>query len=228
MRVAICDDVEKDLLELKGLICSFDFADVLEVYTFSTAAELYSAAERTYFDVAILDIEMKPPNGYDIAKKLIGLEQAPIILFVTNSMAYTLRGYGVAFRYLTKPIDRDHLESSLLAALDEASAKHFSFCIDGISHLFRMEDIYYFEVFNHLVVLHTVDQVYSFRASLKDVIADLPVGYFGFPHQSYIVNFNNVKKVMTKELHLTNGAIIPISKRKQQEFDNQLRAYLRR
>ena len=228
MRVAICDDEKKDLQELKEAVNTFDLSGSLDVCAFSSAAALYSAEKQKKFDVAILDIEMAPPNGYDIAKKLVESDPAPIIIFLTNSMAYTLRGYGIAFRYLTKPIDQTQLNNALSAAVKEASAKRFVFSVDGSSHVIRMEDIYYFEVFNHPTILHKMDQAYTFRATLKEIMVELPAGYFGSPHQSYIINFSHVKSVMAKELHLTNGAIVPISRRKQQEFDNQLRTYLRR
>lgn len=228
MRVAICDDEKKDLQELKEAVNTFDLSGSLDVCAFSSAAALYSAEKQKKFDVAILDIEMAPPNGYDIAKKLVESDPAPIIIFLTNSVAYTLRGYGIAFRYLTKPIDQTQLNNALSAAVKEASAKRFVFSVDGSSHVIRMEDIYYFEVFNHHTILHTMDQAYTFRATLKEIMVELPAGYFGSPHQSYIINFSHVKSVMAKELHLTNGAIVPISRRKQQEFDNQLRTYLRR
>lgn len=228
MRIAICDDEEKDLLALKKAVNAFDLNGSIDVCAFSSAAALYSAEKRKKFDIAILDIEMAPPNGYDIAKKLVESDPAPIIIFLTNSMAYTLRGYGIAFRYLTKPIDQFQLNNALSAAVKEASAKRFVFSMDGSSHVIRMEDIYYFEVFNHHTILHTMDQAYTFRATLKEIMPELPAGYFGFPHQSYIINFSHVKSVMAKEIHLTNGAIVPISRRKQQEFDNQLRTYLRR
>ena len=228
MRVAICDDEEKDLLALKKAVNAFDHSGSMEVCAFSSAAALYSAEKRKKFDIAVLDIEMTPPNGYDIAKKLIESDPPPIIIFVTNSMAYTLRGYGIAFRYLTKPIDQIQLNNALSAAVKEVSAKRFVFSIDGTSHVIRMEDIYYFEVFNHHTILHTMDQAFTFRATLKEIMSELPVGYFGSPHQSYILNFSHVKTAMAKEIHLTNGAIIPISRRKQQEFDNLLRLYLRR
>ena len=228
MRVAICDDEKKDLQELKEAVNTFDLSGSLDVCASSSAAALYSAEKQKKFDVAILDIEMAPPNGYDIAKKLVESDPAPIIIFLTNSMAYTLRGYGIAFRYLTKPIDQTQLNNALSAAVKEASAKRFVFSVDGSSHVIRMEDIYYFEVFNHHTILHTMDQAYTFRATLKEIMVELPAGYFGSPHQSYIINFSHVKSVMAKELHLTNGAIVPISRRKQQEFDNQLRTYLRR
>ena len=228
MRIAICDDDEKDLLALREAVNTFDGSGAVEVCAFSSAASLYAAENRKMFDIAILDIEMPPPNGYDIAKKLIETTPAPIIIFLTNSMAYTLRGYGVAFRYLTKPINQSQLNNALSAAMKEASAKRFVFSVDGSSYVIRMDEIYYFEVFNHHTILHTMDQEYTFRATLKEILMDLPSGYFGSPHQSYIVNFSHVKTAMTKEIHLTNGSIIPISRRKQQEFNNQLRMYLRR
>ena len=227
MRIAICDDDEKDLLALKEAVNAFDINGVMEVCAFSNASALYSAGTRKKFDIAILDIEMAPPNGYAIAKKLIESDSAPIIIFLTNSMEYTIRGYGIAFRYLTKPINPTQLNTALAAAVKEVSAKRFMFSVDGSSHIIRMEDIYYFEVFNHHTILHTMDQAYTFRATLKEIMLELPVGYFGSPHQSYIINFSYVKTATAKEIHLTNGTIIPVSRRKQQEFDNQLRVYLR-
>lgn len=228
MRIAICDDEEKDLLALKEAVHTFDQSGFMEVCAFSSADALYLAGKQKKFEIAILDIEMDPPNGYDIARKLIEMDPAPIIIFLTNSMAYTLRGYGIAFRYLTKPIDQMQFNNALSAAVNEASAKRFVFSVDGYSHIIRMEDIYYFEVFNHHTILHTMDQSYTFRATLKEIMLELPTVYFGYPHQSYIINFSHIKTAMAKEIHLTNGAVIPISRRKQQEFEKQLRMYLRR
>ncbi len=228
MRVAICDDDMTDLHALQKAVSAFDQCGTMDVCSFSSAAELYKSEMTRNFDIVILDIEMAPPNGYDIAKRLVETGSPPIIIFLTNSMAYTLRGYGIAFRYLTKPIEQAQLNNALLAAVKECSAKRFVFSVDSSSHVIRMEEIYYFEVFNHHTILHTIDQAYTFRATLKDIITELPMGYFGLPHQSYIVNFSHVKTTMAKEIHLTNGAVIPIARRKQQDFDKQFRMYLRR
>lgn len=228
MRIAICDDEPKDLHALRAAVEKYDAVGNLEVASFTKAADLYTENNKHPFDIAILDIEMNAPNGYDIAEQLVAHETAPIIIFLTNSTAYTIRGYGVAFRYLTKPIVQEQLNKALGAAICEVKANRFIFTTDGISHVIRMNDIYYFEVFNHHTVLHTMDKEYTFRATLKEIVTDLPNGYFGSPHQSYVVNFVHVKTAMAKELHLTNGAVVPISRRKQQEFEDQLHAYLGR
>ena len=228
MRIAICDDDKNDLQAIQAALTQYDISQTLDVSSFTRAKDLFAANSGTPFDIAILDIEMKTPNGYEIAQKLVEQENAPIIIFLTNSTAYAIRGYGIAFRYLTKPIDFSNLSKALDAAICEVKANSFTFTADGNSHVVRMKDIYYFEVFNHHTILHTMDQEFTFRATLKEIVADLPNGYFGSPHQSYIVNFMHVQTAMAGELHLTNGAVVPVSRRRQQEFEDQLHSYLGR
>lgn len=228
MRIAICDDDPKDLQAVHTALTQYDAAGNLKIASFTKASELFDANKKTPFDIAILDIEMNAPNGYEIAQQLVTQDAAPIIIFLTNSTAYAIRGYGIVFRYLTKPIVQDTLCKALDAAICEVKANSFVFTADGSSHVVRMKDIYYFEVFNHHTILHTMDREFTFRATLKEIVADLPKGYFGSPHQSYLVNFMHVQTAMAGELHLTNGAVVPISRRRQQEFEDQLHGYLGR
>lgn len=228
MRIAICDDDPTDLQAVHTALTQYDTDRNLNISSFCKASDLFAANEKTPFDIAVLDIEMSAPNGYEIAQKLVAQDSSPIIIFLTNSTAYAIRGYGIAFRYLTKPIAQVALSKALDAAICEVKANSFVFTADGNSHIVRMKDIFYFEVFNHHTILHTKDQEFTFRATLKEIMADLPIGYFGSPHQSYLVNFMHVQTAMTGELRLTSGAIVPVSRRRQQEFEDQLHSYLGR
>ena len=228
MRIAICDDDPKDLQAIHTALTQYDTDGNLNISSFSKASDLFAANEKTPFDIAILDIEMSTPNGYEIAQQLVAQDSAPIIIFLTNSAAYAIRGYGIAFRYLTKPIVQATLGQALDAAICEVKANSFVFTADGNSHIVQMKDIFYFEVFNHHTILHTKGHEFTFRATLKDIMAELPIGYFGSPHQSYLVNFMHVQTAMTTELHLTNVDFVPVSRRKQQDFEDQLHNYLGR
>ena len=228
LRIAICDDEQNDLLQLQDMVINYCLPTIPEISCFESASALFDTAKCIQYDLVLLDIEMESPNGYEIARKLIEQDHKPLIIFVTNSMAYTIRGYGVAFRYLTKPLDKGQLWEALDAAIKETAANRFIFAVDGNSHILTMDEIYYFEVFNHHTILHTVDTEYVFRATLKEVVAQLPLGYFGIPHQSYIVNFNHIKTATSKDIQLTNGSCIPVSRRKQKDFENQLHQYLGR
>lgn len=227
MRIAICDDDPKDLAALSHYLKNYN-ASGLDIYEFVKSKDLLLSIKAVTYDIVFLDIEMPAPNGYETALSLKKLMPNALIIFLTNSIEYTLRGYGLVFRYLTKPIDRRILYSVLDTAIKEVTANRFVFTAEGTARIIRLEEIYYIEVFNHYIILHTVDREYPFRATLKDVLSQLPAGYFGMPHQSYIVNFAHIKTATSSDLHLTNGSTIPISRRRQKDFTEQFYLYLGR
>ena len=228
MHIALCDDEQTDLQAILILLKQYDQKSQIHVSLYTSAANLLIAAKDTTFDIAILDIEMSSPNGYEAALELRKQSAPPLIIFVTNSMEYTIRGYGVAFRYIAKPITLNDLSVVLDAAIREIRANRFSFSIDGTAYILQMQEIYYIEVYNHVTTLHTMDGEYSLRTTLKEVLSQLPQGYFGMPHQSYIVNFTHIKTATTQEITLTNGSHIPVSRRRQSEFARKLHSYLGR
>lgn len=212
VRIAVCDDDRKDLDEIVHVLSGYGNMDIS---AFSQSDDLPGKIENETFDVIILDIEMPGTNGFDAAVQLRSMGKQPLIIFLTNTMDYTLRGYGIAFRYLKKPIDQTLLYQAMDAAVREIKANRFSFQMDGSSRIIPMDDICFLEVFNHHTVLHTMDQTFTFRATLKQILPQLPKGYFGVPHQSYVVNFHHVKAATSTEILLTNGARIPVSRRRK-------------
>ena len=228
MYIAICDDELQDLHTLENAIKQYDTSNLIQISSFTSAKDLLTSSGSVLYDIAVLDIEMSSPNGYDVAVELLKKSKPPLIIFATNSMEYTIRGYGVAFRYITKPITYEKISAVLDAAIPEVRANRFVFSVDGASQILHMQDIYYVEVYNHVTTLHTMDGEYSIRATLKDVQAQLPQGYFGMPHQSYIVNFQHIKTATAQEVSLTNGAKLPVSRRRQTDFNHKLHAYLGR
>lgn len=228
MRIAICDDEKQDLDILQTVLEEYDYKKQFQIFCFSSAADLLVEAKKIQYDIAILDIEMCSPNGYEAALQLLEQFAPPLIIFVTNSMAYTIKGYGVAFRYIPKPLNLEKISPVMDAAIRDILANRFFFSIDGTSYILQIQDIYYIEVFNHTSTLHTMDSEYSLRVCLKQVLSRLPQGYFGMPHQSYIVNFSHIKSASQQEITLTNGVRLPISRRRRADFMRQLHSYLGR
>lgn len=97
MHIAICDDEAVDLEALEAALKRYDVYGQFVISKYMRAGELYADAAGASFDLVILDIEMQAPNGYEIAKKLLEHNPKPLIIFLTNTMAYAIRGYGVAF-----------------------------------------------------------------------------------------------------------------------------------
>ena len=100
LRLGVCDDETQDLAQVLEMVKHYDVDCQLQITTFLHAKDLLYAAKTSGFDITILDIEMEPPTGFDIAKELISMPNPPIVIFATKSNAYALKGYGVAIRYL--------------------------------------------------------------------------------------------------------------------------------
>lgn len=98
MKIAICDDDILDLQSLQSMIWDYDVS--LDVTVFRSASALLRAFDTMFFDIIFMDIEMEHPNGYEVAEILMQKKDKPLIIFVTNSGEYTIRGYGIAFRYI--------------------------------------------------------------------------------------------------------------------------------
>ena len=105
-------------------------------------------------------------------------------------------------------------------------ASGLTITLDGTTHVWKVQDIYYAEVINHHVSLYTNSGVFSFRGSLRELMAQLPDRWFSAPHQSYIINLLHVKSVSFQTVYLTDGTDIPVSRRKQREFTQSFHRFL--
>lgn len=222
MRIAICDDNAEDLRQMTGLAARYD--PQMEIFSFLSAQDLYRSREG--FDAVILDIEMDPPNGYDIALQMARKETHPIIIFATNSAAYAVRGYGLAIRYLLKPLTAELLFEALDAVRQELRSSRLTVTLEGNAYVLNVQDIRYLEVLGHRLTLHTTQGIFSFRASLKDIAAQLPGRWFASPYQSYVVNLLHIRSTSRTEITLTDGTKIPISRRRKQEFFHSFHLFL--
>lgn len=68
IRVGICDDEKRDLTQILDLMVSYDKTEQLQIDSFLRSDDLFAASKQRGFDIVILDIEMEPPTGFEIAK----------------------------------------------------------------------------------------------------------------------------------------------------------------
>ena len=222
MHIAICDDNPIDLQQLHDLLRQYD--PRLQIATFSAAKDLYESESR--FDAVILDIEMEAPNGFEIALRMAKQESHPIIVFATNSAAYAVRGYGLALRYLLKPLTYEAVSEALDAVKDAINRSRLTVNIDGVTHVLNVQDIRYAEVLGHRVTLHVGADKLTLRGSMKEIGALLPARWFCAPHQSYLVNLLHVRTIAKDAVLLDDGTRLPLSRRKQAEFLQAFHAFL--
>ena len=222
MRIAVCDDNADDLRQICRLATQYDRS--ISVRAFSAAKNLYECPET--FDAVLLDIEMEAPDGFEIALRMAKQESHPIIVFATNSATYAVRGYGLALRYLLKPLTIEAVSEALDAVKEALNRNRLTVNIDGMTHVLNVQDIRYCEVLGHRVTLHVGSDRLTLRSSMKEISSLLPSRWFCAPHQSYLVNLLHVRTIAKDAVLLDNGTHLPLSRRKQAEFLQAFHTFL--
>lgn len=228
MYIALCDIEDSDLKLLKDSFTAYHFSEPLRVKCFPSPISLSNSVQNSIPDLIFIAMKSSDTNGFDIAVDLRKLPAAPLIVFISNSPEYFLKGYGIAFRCISKPIDSGTVYQVIDDAIAELHAHRFCYTVDGISHYIPLCEIYYYEVCNHTTTLYSKEKSFSLRVSLNSIMAMLPQTGFGMPHRSYIVNLSQIRSSTPRSVTLANGAVIPISRRCQGEFFRKLQTFLNR
>lgn len=228
LRIGICDDESVDLVSIALLINEYDKDENFQVMTFFRADQLLKEAWIHPFDIVLLDIEMEPPTGFEVAQALIAMPNPPAIIFATKSNAYALKGYGVALRYLQKPVSQDALFEAMDAAVSEAIAHRLTFEIEGTTYAIPLREVCFIEIFGHYSIVHAKGTTYRMRSTLKELTANLPRNYFVSPHKSYVINLEHIQSASATEVSMDSGEKIPISRKRAQEFNQALYRFLGR
>lgn len=226
MKIAICDDNKKDLDILHDYCRQYD--KNLRICLFDSAKALLAAYSEELFDIVFLDIEMAPPNGYDIAVQLAQETIPPIIIFTTQTLNYAVRGYGLALKYLPKPISYETFAAVLRLAIDQRTPVKISIETNNKIQVFLVSEIDYIEVIRHQVTMHLKSKPkVTLRCSFAAVLASLPSGTFVQTHKSYCVNLHSVMRMEQNTLTLTDGAQIPIGRNFKAQVKMRLIDFLR-
>lgn len=228
LHIMICDDDPLDLEKTTQMVKEYDVSGQLQISACLQAKELLNSDTSPSYDIVLLDIEMESPNGYDVAKQLVAKADPPVIIFVTQSSEYTLKGYGIALRYLQKPLSKTEFDEAMDAAIQEASAHKLCFISEDMTVGIPFREILYIEMFGHYAVIHASTAEYRIRSTLKEIQSKLPQGYFANPHKSILVNLEHVRCASNSQIILDNGGTVPISRRRQQEFNISFYRFLER
>lgn len=226
MKIAVCDDEPADLRLIQSYCNRYD-SDI-PTAAFSSGEALLEAYKKDFYDLVFLDIEMGQMNGLEVGERLIHMPHKPLVVFTTQSLTYAVRGYGIAMRYLPKPITYDTFSFIMGLALERILPKKISIFSNGGQMLVPVNKILYFEVLCHQVFVHlSSGEKISMRGTLTDTISQVPHRAFAQPHKSYYINMEYVDRITQQSILMTNGDFIPIGRSKKDIFQLRLSEYMK-
>lgn len=226
MKIAICDDDAADLRIIQNYCRQYD--PQIPTALFHSGEELLEAYRSNFYDLVFLDIEMEQMNGLEVGSRLINMPQRPVIVFTTQSLNYAVRGYGIAMRYLPKPITYDMFSNVMELALERILPEKISILSNGEQVLISVSEILYFEILRHQLFVHLRNgEKVSMRGTLTEIVNQVSHKSFVQPHKSYYINMEYVDRLTQQNIKMTNGDLIPIGRSKKDYFQLRLSEYVK-
>ena len=188
---------------------------------FSDGFQLLEKYAPGKFDILLLDIQMQHIDGMKAAQEIRMIDDAVLIIFITNLAHYAIQGYSVrAFDFVIKPIEHDLFTRKINNAVQVIKRNmrdKVSFKVhDGRIGVDRAS-ILYFEIFSRKIIIHTDAGAYHTNDTLKNIEQLLDDPRFFRCHAGFLVNISHVKFVGKSSARVGN-AEIPISKHRRKEF----------
>lgn len=220
IKVAVCDDNQEELKKIKLELQKIgqDIPAQLWVKEFQSGLELLFYQEKEQFDIYLMDILMPDCNGIKVGKILRERGDKGAIIYLSSTKDFGVESYEVnAFYYLIKPISSEKLSSVLASAVsDLRKMKQESVLIKTQEKIEKIQarEIVYIESVDHNKEIHMSEKKIFYTRTTMECLWDMlsPTGYFVSTHRSYIVNIDYIFHLDQKELILTDGTKILVSR----------------
>lgn len=223
MRIAIIDDKKEDRNYLNGVIreCFSNYGYLVSVIDmFENGQDFLKKFIIEKYDFIFLDILMDTLNGIEVAKNIRELDQNVKLIFTSISNDFASESYHVnADSYLLKPINVDDL-SHVIDKLNISDIyNHRVIHLPTGKSLF-LHSILYTSFHGHYVTIYCRDgNQIKIRCTQKEVLQWFnPYSDFVSCTKGIIVNLNHISRLNDDCFIMSNGVMIPISRRKYQSI----------
>lgn len=229
--LAVVEDEAKDQETLRCYFSQYstEKSTPLEVTYFSDAESFLASFQLGLFDLVLMDIELKAKNGLEASKEMRAIDNDVVLVFMTNLAQYALEGYKVnAFDYLVKPISYFDFSLRLEKALERVVKRKKSKVLifeNGRKVVLSLNDIFYVEVYGHLLIYHSKEGNFRTYGTLKDISKELSGNGFSLCNSCFLVNLAYVKGVEGFSVQVGPDDLL-ISHPKRKSFLEELNRYL--
>ena len=217
MKIALVDDQPEELKRLYAALKKE--LPGAKYFTFSSGETFLDTWHEGAYDLVILDMFMDKILGIEVARIIRETDLDIRLVFCTTSNEFASESYEVgANYYLHKPISETSIQRMLkMIRLGEYESNRFIRLPDG--QRLVLHSVVYSEYYNHSIIIHCKNgTTLQTRMSQKDWEALLSeYDYFYSCSKGILVNFHHIEKQENGTFLMSDGAKVPISRRKTKE-----------
>jgi len=230
INIGICDDEQTICSELENMLVDFQKNTLLRlnIETYCNGQELIDDIRKGFaFDLLFLDIEIGAVNGLDIGRTIRGEMEDHItkIVYITSKNGYETQLFDVQpIQFLPKPLEKSKVHITVSLALRILNKENNIFIFKTVREAYRIpiKEIIYFESTGRIVKLVSTKSTFEFYGKIDVIARNFSEFRFIRPHQSYLINYDHALRIGTRDIIMSNGDIVDISRRKSKEVEKLL------
>ena len=230
IRVALVEDDEQHRRELLDYLNRYgeQSGQRFRISVFTDGDEIVETYQADY-DLILMDIAMRFMDGMTAAEKIRELDGEVVIIFITNTPQYVMRGYAVdALDYVLKPVNYFAFSQRIdraIARMGNRRRRYISVSVKGGVMKLDVSQILYVEVRDHDLLYHTRRDSILTRGTLAEAEALLGMKQFFRCSKCYLVNLEYVDGVQNNDI-LLDGEQIQVSRARKKALLDALNDYM--
>lgn len=229
IRIALVEDDLQYRTQLKEYIAQYAAASGQEIRVteFSDGDEI-ALHYKAEYDIILMDIEMTFMDGMTAAEEIRQKDQDVVIIFITNSPQYAIKGYAVdALDYVLKPVSYFAFSQRLERAIKRMKRreeKYFTLTTRDGTHRIAYSHLYYVESSGHDLYYHTAEGILQTTGSMREAESQFAGEHFARCNQCYLVNLQYADAVTDEEV-VVQGEKLRFSRSRKKSFLEALNVY---
>lgn len=235
LRIAICDDKKNMLDVMSGAVKRAFLRNGInaETETFYSSDSLYRAMVKRGFDLIFLDIQMPHTDGIAFGERLRREGDKTDIIYVSareDRVFDTFKTNPVDFVRKSNFVDDlTRVIDNYLIKLDEKKGDTVAISSkSGIMNL-SVSQIIYFEGSgkSQLVHIDGIKDCVTVYKSMELLEEEFKEKGFIRIHKGLLVNYKYISRILVGDAELTNGEVLPISRRRATAIKTEYLALLK-
>lgn len=184
---------------------------------------------KAVYDIILMDIEMKFMDGMMAAEEIRKVDTEVIIIFITNSPQYAIKGYAVdALDYVLKPVSYYAFSQRLSRAIERVHRhdRHYlQITAHGVARKLDTAQIYWVESSGHDLIYHTAEGTLTAPGSMQETEQKTAQDSFFRVNKGCLVNLEHVD-CMDGDDTVVHGERIPLARARRKAFLDALNDYI--
>lgn len=231
MNAAICDDTSRDREEICTYLRRYAQEKMLDITCtgFTSGEELLKNLTVQPYQIIFLDIYMDGLSGIEVARQIRSQNLDTLLIFITTSRDHAVEGFEVnALHYLVKPLSYKDVYEALerCRKISAVTERYIEVKTGKTSERVLCKKIFYIEVYNKILFIHTNNEVLKTYGSLDELEHELQGLPFLRCHRSYLVNMEQIQDMLDVEFILSNNERVPMRRKGRTQIQKIYQDYL--